>query len=132
MSCPRHPDATLRPFERTKGKIQGPGFSCTKWLGIGEPGANTKGWCDHWEPAQAAPQPQPSQPAPQASVGSASPSPGNLRLQAATAALHSAAQWGGSKEDVVERACFYYHRFLKLAVTGEVPEPVATPQEIPF
>ena len=128
MSCPRHPDATLRPFERTKGKIQGPGFSCTKWLGLGEPGANSKGWCDHWEP-QVAPQ---AAPAVQAVPQAPSPSPGNLRLQAATAALHSAAHAGGSKEDVVERACFYYHRFLKLAVTGEVPEPVTTPQEIPF
>ena len=130
MSCPRHPNDALRPFERTKGKVQGPGFSCTKWLGLGEPGANAKGWCDHWEPAQAAPRPPQAQPAPQASVGASSPSPGNLRLEAAGLALHAAAHAGGSKEDVVERAWFYYHRFLKLAVTGEVPEPV--PQEIPF
>ena len=120
MSCPRHPDQPLgNPITLSWGPTAGrEGRSCTKFVGIGAEGANKKGYCTHWEPTQATPVAQPESQG--AGVG-ASPSEGNLRLQAAIAALDAAAHSVGSPADILNRAAVYYHYFLKPAFTGDAP-----------
>lgn len=85
---------------------------------------NDRGYCGYKPPKTQA-----ARPAPVAAPAAApAPSSGNPRLQAASTALMAACTLLHGREVsadlTVAYAATFYHKFLKLAATGDVPAPV--------
>lgn len=118
-TCPRH----HRPMQQKEwnGKTF---WNCNAIAAEGDDPSwyNDRGYCNYKPPRN-----QPATPAPRPAAPGAAPAsnPVNTRLQAASTALMAACTLLHGREVsadlTVAYASVFYHKFLKLAVTGEVP-----------
>lgn len=125
--CPVH----NKPMALRNG-ARGPWYSCETFMGPGVPGANDRGYCAY-RPPRNAPQAPVAAPAAQPVAEAAQRASGaSPRLHAAVAALNAAALTlqgsHPSEEGVLRLASNYYHKFLKVAFTADVPVYMDAPQ----
>ena len=122
------------PVHQTEMRKGNYGYFCAEFVGVGEQGANNKGYCDQVIKDQRQARPAPSPAVPGAAPAPAA-SPIAPRLQAAQAAIQAAcALRAGTQmpiQMVMNDAATIYHDFLKPAVTGDVPLAFARPDEDP-